>query len=133
MTRAAAVLTLAILAAGCPHRPGPAPSSLPPLPRPQDALIEACPPGVDETVPCDRLQLLAAHAGVVALWLAATECRIEADRLRAHCAADAGVAAGLASQQAARIDDLESQRWIWGVVGVAGGALVAGLLAGLVR
>ncbi|OGO08155.1 MAG: hypothetical protein A2Y61_00285 [Chloroflexi bacterium RBG_13_60_13] len=130
--RALAALVALALVSGCAHRP---PASSPPkdLPRPQDLLVAACPAAHGPTVPCDRVGLLAAHASTVNLWLLATECRIESERLRAHCAADAGVAAGLAAQQAARIDDLESQRWIWGVVGVAGGALVAGLLAGLVR
>ncbi|MFH2079035.1 MAG: hypothetical protein ABIJ73_10025 [Pseudomonadota bacterium] len=127
------------LLAGCQSALTPRPA-LPDIPRPQDALLAACDragPGQVElpavALVCDRRGMLDAHGAVVDLWLAAETYRAELARERTHGAADRAVGAGQLASRDARIGQLESQRWIWGAVGVGVGALLAGLIAGLAR
>jgi hypothetical protein len=90
-----------------------------------DASLKACVEAPTEAA-CD-----AAEACSVVLQ-AAERCRADLGECRGVAAVDVGEQAALRAAAEARVDVLESQRWWFAVAGVAVGALLAGVLAGLV-
>lgn len=90
-----------------------------------DASVKACKEAPTEAA-CD-----AAEACSVVLQ-DAERCRADLGECRGLAAVDVGEQASLKAQALARVNDLERERWFWGLGGTALGALLAGLLAGLV-
>ncbi len=130
-------VVLACLAlAGCPDPrpdPGPAPVGDAELARLCSSCLAACEaiPG-DEGCACADDCAWAQHAARVA--------RADLRQLQSVSAADSGELTRRLQEahqetQAAlqEVDDLRGERWIWGAVGVALGAVVVGLVVGLGR
>jgi len=135
-TWGAIILCLAVALAACPAPrpdPGPAPVADAELDRLCSTCLAACEalPG-DEGCACADDCAWAQHAARVA--------RADLRQLQATAAADSGELTRRLQEahqetQAAlqEVDDLRGERWIWGAVGVALGAVVVGLVVGLGR
>ena len=109
------ILLVTVAIAGCVHTR----SSLPIQPGVCTPTIEACETREDEDL---------CHAAITCYTLMGKGMKCEA-RLKAAeelCAIDA-------AEREAEVYSLKQQRWIWGIVGLAAGALVTGLTVGLSR
>jgi hypothetical protein len=132
MTRLVILACLSLLASSCRLGPlrEPQPSD---LPRPWLVLEEAC--TLDATgsqVCCGRDAFLAAAQGSVDVWEDATRCRARLTECRSHASTDHDVCLTQRAELQAKLDDPWRSPWLWGVIGlVAGGVLATGIILGV--
>jgi hypothetical protein len=120
----AVLLVVGLLSTGCPRPPAPAPLPIPSLDGICDGAVGAC----DARVNRDTCE---AAMSCVDAQEAGKLCYSRLKACEALAAVDVGEQAAYRAAAEARMGELEDQRWWWGAGGVAVGALLAGLLAGL--
>lgn len=124
--RAAAVLVVCLGLAGCP------PPRVEPVPvLPDSTLRVACDESLRSCVEAPTEAACDAAEACSVVLNAAERCRADLAECHGLAAVDVGEQAALRAQAEARVGELETQRWFWGLAGTAVGALLAGLLAGL--
>lgn len=124
--RAAAVLVVCLGLAGCP------PPRVEPVPvLPDSALQVACDESLRACVEAPTEAACDAAEACSVVLHAAETCRADLEECHGLAAVDVGEQAALKDRALERVDDLERERWFWGLGGTALGALLAGLLAGL--
>lgn len=112
------LLLFAILQAACHRAPG-----LPPVtPEAYRTLGDGCTPG--DPVSCPRDLFLRGLEEASEAYVIAETCRVDLNESREFNSIDQAVAAGRLQECEARA----SQRWLWGVAGLATGALTVGLI-----
>lgn len=121
---AAALVAVMLLEAGCPR-----PVRLPPPPLP--ALDGICEPWIVACEAGPRDDLCGAAMACVDAREVGQLCVAQLRACESLAAVDVGEQAAYRAAAEARVGELEDQRWWWGAGGVAVGALLAGLLAGL--
>jgi hypothetical protein len=93
-------------------------------------LDEAC--TVDASgsqVCCGRDAFLNAAQGAVDVWESATVCRARLTECRSHASTDHDVCLTQRAELQAKLDDPWRSPWLWGVIGlVAGGVLATGVI-----
>jgi len=119
---------LVSLAGGCAHAPSPVPASAGPIPRAYLTLEKEC-EAKDGAVVCSQAGILQAIDEDAEAVIAAERCRIGLGAEQAHRAVDQAACSEVALER----DQAMYSRWIWGSVGVAIGALAAGLMVGLIQ
>lgn len=125
----ACLLALALAgASACAHRPLPVPNEIGPIPRAYLTLEQAC-EAKDGQVVCSQEGVLRAIDESAEAVIAAERCKLGLGAERAHRAVDQAACV----EVAAELESARSQRWIWGAVGTAVGAIVTGLLVGLIQ
>lgn len=117
------------LASCCPHRPSASP------PGPSDgaawrAMIDRCAAG--EPVRCPADVFRAGVAACIDDWESARVGEVELRRCREMAGVDRAEMQGTVDILRDTVEQLRAQRWVWGAIGVAIGALAAGLAAAAV-
>jgi hypothetical protein len=120
----AVLLVVGLLSTGCPRPPAPAPLPIPSLDGLCEPHVAACEARVDRDV-------CAAAMSCVDAQEVGSLCYARLKACEAMAAVDVGEQAAYRAKAEARVGELETQRWYWGLAGTALGALLAGLLAGL--
>lgn len=126
----ASLASIWAMAGCCPHRP-----AMPP-PGPSDgtawrSMIERCEPGDPVRCPADVYRV--GVAACIDDWESARAGEVELRRCRELAGVDRAELQGTVDILRDTIERLRSHRWVWGAVGVALGALAAGVIAGVAR
>ena len=120
---------LGALLVSCASAPPPRPEI--PLEKPWTAL-DACTVTPND-VSCPHDSVAAAVEGCINLWGAVRTCRVDLEETKATGGIDKAELLGAVQRANAETAKAVSWGWVKGAIGLAVGALAAGLLAGLVR